>query len=112
MSNKKMPARVATHTADEKVQYQNTRVLKECQLDAFMMCEPQKRKRAILDAIGSSEMTARQIAYKMGFSDLNAVKPRLSEMVRSGDVEVVGKALDKRTDRKVSIYRRKMDVSM
>jgi hypothetical protein len=51
-------------------------------------------------------MTARQIAYKLGFSELNTVRPRLTEMARKGTVEVVGKAYDKATERNVAVYRR------
>ena len=51
-------------------------------------------------------MTARQIAYKLGFSDLNSVKPRLTELVQAGKVEVVEKAYDSNTQRHVAVYRR------
>ena len=60
----------------------------------------------ILKALGDAEMTAREIAYKLGFPDLNAVKPRLTELVHEGMLEVTGKRIDKITDRRVSIYRR------
>ncbi len=50
-------------------------------------------------------MTARQIAYGMGFKDLNAVKPRLSELKAAGRIEAVGKAYDNATKRKVAVYK-------
>ena len=61
--------------------------------------------RMILDAM-DKPMTAREIAYKLKFSDLNAVKPRLTEMKARGTVEVIGKAYDALTERNVSVYRR------
>ena len=80
-------------------------ISEECRLEAWFNCEPQKRCRAILEAMGDEEMTARQIAYKLGFYDLNAVKPRLSEMVQAGKVEVIGKKKDYKTGRTVSIFK-------
>lgn len=81
-------------------------ISKECRLEAWFNCEPQKRCRAILEAMGHEELTARQIAGKLGFKDLNAVKPRLSEMVQRGNLVVVGKLKDTVTSRTVSVYRR------
>ena len=87
-------------------QNDSTTILHECQLDAFMQCAPQQRKAAILKVLGDNRMKARQIAFFLNFSDLNAVKPRLSEMVRSGEVEVIDKAFDTVTKRTVAVYRR------
>ena len=64
-----------------------------------------KRGQMILDALGGTEMTAREIAYKLGFSDLNAVKPRLTEMRDAGIVEACGKKKDEVTNRKVAVWR-------
>ena len=41
----------------------------------------------------------------MGFTDLNAVKPRLTELKAAGLVEVTGKAYDETTKRKVAVWR-------
>jgi hypothetical protein len=49
-------------------------------------------------------MTAREIGIKMGYSDLNAVKPRISEMVRCGILREAGKKYDKLTERNVTAY--------
>lgn len=66
-----------------------------------------KRGEMILEALGGEEMTAREIAYKLGFSDLNAVKPRLTEMAAAGIVEACGKKKDKLTNRNVATYRKR-----
>lgn len=55
------------------------------------------------------EMTAREISYALQYSDLNAVKPRLTELRGLGKVLAVGKKYDKITDRNVTIYKRKED---
>lgn len=55
------------------------------------------------------EMTAREIAYALRYNDLNAVKPRLTELRGLGKVLAVGKKYDKITDRNVTIYKRKED---
>ena len=87
-----------------KNHFKNT-ITKETRQEAFIT-RPVRRKTAILEVLGEREMTAREIAYEMGYQDLNAVKPRLSELVGKGRVEVVGKAFDEVTKRKVAIYRR------
>ena len=65
-----------------------------------------KRGQMILDALGHDEMTAREIAYKLGFSDLNAVKPRLTEMRDAGIIETCGKKKDEITSRRVAVWKR------
>ena len=51
-------------------------------------------------------MTAREIAYELGFLERNATAPRLSEMQDNGVVEIVGKKIDRVTKKTVSVYRR------
>lgn len=43
-----------------------------------------KRKADILRAMGTDRLTARQIANRLGYSDLNTVKPRLTELCSEG----------------------------
>lgn len=67
--------------------------------------EREKRYALILDYLrrhGSS--TSREIAYGLGFSDLNAVKPRLTELKENGRVRVTGTKLDIVTERRVSVW--------
>ena len=64
------------------------------------------RQFVILDTLGNEEMTAREIAYKLHYTDLNAVKPRITELMKLGRIEAVGKKLDSVTNRMVAIYRR------
>lgn len=50
-------------------------------------------------------MTAREIAYALGYKDLNAVKPRLTEMRDVGIVEPAGCGKDPITKIIVTILR-------
>lgn len=80
-------------------------VTKETRRESYIR-RPVTRANEILKALGDDQMTARQIATKMGFSDLNAVKPRLTELKAQGLIEAVGKAVDLTTGRTTAIYER------
>lgn len=62
------------------------------------------RYALVLGVLRGNEMTAREIAGNLGFTDLNAVKPRLTEPKRSGAVAVTGKRKDKVTGVHVAVY--------
>ena len=79
-------------------------ITKETRFESYIQ-RPVTRAQDILRFMGHDAMTARQIAYGMGYTDLNAVKPRLSEMKEAGTVKVIGKAYDNVTKRKVAVYR-------
>ena len=80
-------------------------ITKETRLESYIT-RPNKRQTIILEVLDEGDMTARQIAYKLGFTDLNAVKPRLTELIKAGKVEVVGKAFDLTTRRNTAVYRK------
>lgn len=80
-------------------------ITEENRMESFLQ-RPVKRQVQILEILGSRKMTARQIAKELGFVDLNAVKPRLTELMHSGKVEVCGKVFDDNTGRNTSQYRR------
>lgn len=80
-------------------------ITQETRQESYLKTETGERCRMILNTL-DKPMTARQIAYRLGFKDLNNVKPRISEMLRKGTVEVVGKAYDEATERNVAVYRR------
>lgn len=62
------------------------------------------RALLIIGALRSGPMTAAEIADKLGFSDLNAVKPRLHELKAMGIVRVVGKRPNKRSGINNAVY--------
>lgn len=107
MINKKMPARAAAQKADTINHLDNTAILEQCQIESYQKTKPDSptRRKEILKALDIFDMTAREIAYKLNYADLNAVKPRLTELVQAGLVDVVGKRFDEMTQRKVSVYR-------
>lgn len=66
---------------------------------------PVTRAREIVKFMGDRELTAREIAYGMGYDDLNAVKPRLSEMKEQGLVEAISKKKCKTTGKTVAVWK-------
>lgn len=81
-------------------------ITEETRLESYINTPTSERKQMILTILGDRQMTARMIAYALGFRDLNAVKPRLTELKKEGRVKVVGKAYDATTDRKVAVFQR------
>lgn len=81
-------------------------ITKETRLESYIKTPTSKRKQMILDTMGSQDMTARMIANKLGFNDLNAVKPRLTELKAEGYIVACGKAYDMLTQRNVAVFRR------
>lgn len=80
-------------------------ITKETRRESYIQ-RPVSRANQILDFMGDKDMTARQIAYGLGYKDLNAVKPRLTELKDIGKVRVVGKAYDIVSKRNVALWRR------
>ncbi len=79
-------------------------ITRETRQEAYIS-RPVTRAADILKFLDGKECTARQIAYGMGFTDLNAVKPRLTELKAAGLVEVTGKAYDEATKRRVAVWK-------
>lgn len=79
-------------------------ITKQTRREAYIS-RPVTRAADILEFMSDKEYTARQIAYGMGFTDLNAVKPRLTELKAAGLVEVTGKAYDETTKRRVAVWK-------
>lgn len=63
------------------------------------------RKMEILEVLGDRELTARQICAELGADDMNYVRPRLTELLQQGKVEVIGKTWDYATERKVAVWK-------
>ena len=81
-------------------------ITEETRLESYIRTPTSERKQMILTILGDKQMTARMIAYALGFRDLNAVKPRLTELKKEGRVVVVGKAYDEMTDRRVAVFQK------
>lgn len=80
-------------------------ITKETRLESYLKTECSNREKLILSAL-TKPMTARQVAQSLGFTERNAVAPRLTEMVDKGWVEIAGKAYDKVSKRNVAVYRK------
>ena len=52
------------------------------------------------------EMTSREIATLLGYTDMNAVRPRITELVAMGKIATCGAVTDPVTGRTVAVYRR------
>lgn len=63
------------------------------------------RMNEILTIMGDKEMTARQILNASKYKDMNAIRPRLTELKALGKIEAVGKAYDKATNRSVAVFK-------
>lgn len=79
-------------------------ITKETRLESYIK-RPVTRAEEILEFMGNAAMAARQIAYGMGYTDLNAVKPRICELKAAGKIKAIGKAYDNVTKRNVAVYR-------
>lgn len=55
--------------------------------------------------IAGYPLTDRQVLTRCGFRDMNKVRPRITELVKRGDLVECGKALDAETNRKVRLVR-------
>lgn len=58
---------------------------------------------AVLSLLG--EASDRQVCEHLGFTDMNAVRPRVTELMDAGVLEEVGCRLDPVTERRVRIVR-------
>lgn len=81
-------------------------ITRETRRESLFKLDRGKRYIEILGVL-QGEMTAREIASALGYSDLNAVKPRLTELRMRGIVEAAGKKYDETTGRHVTAYRKK-----
>lgn len=81
-------------------------ITEETRNESFLKTDRATRRSVILAALGDEELTARELLSRIGFSDMNFVRPRLTELMQSGKVEAAGKKWDKITERNVTVFRR------
>lgn len=81
-------------------------ITQETRSESYHKTDKQTRYNLILSVLKKTNkpLTARQIAYRLNFKDLNAVKPRLTELVLLNKVKVCNKAYDGLTQRRVATY--------
>jgi len=61
--------------------------------------------KQLLKAVFPSGLTCRELANKLGFDERNYTAPRCTELVNKGQLEVIGKRYDPKTNRNVAVYR-------
>ena len=85
-------------------QAKSNRIARDCQMKAYKL-RPGGRQWLIYGMLEQyGPMTAREICMKLGSNDMNYVRPRLTELVQMGKIEIIGKKLDTVTDRSTSVY--------
>ena len=68
-----------------------------------------KRAQRIITTImwKAPQMTDRQIRDAMGLTDMNSVRPRITELIKSGQLEECGSIIDPETSKRVRLVRLK-----
>ena len=59
----------------------------QTRFESYITRPQRTRKQQILAILGDREMTARMILKQMKHTDMNFVRPRLTEMVKDGILE-------------------------
>ena len=77
----------------------------ETRRESHYQTDKSTRYRLILEAYRQNgAMTAREVGQRLGFSDMNAVKPRITELCYRGRLIAVGKKFDSVTNRNVAVF--------
>ena len=77
----------------------------ETRFDSYMKTDTRNRKKQILQVLSGKKLTARQICNNLKHTDMNFVRPRLTEMVKDGLLETCGSCYDELTERNVVIFK-------
>ena len=75
-------------------------------LDAYTIEHPKltSRARLILENINQhGAATDREIRSRMGYSDMNMVRPRITELIERGELIEIRQVLDKTTNKTVRV---------
>ena len=54
----------------------------------------------------AAPMSARDVMETLGFRDMNSVRPRITELMKKGQIEAVGTVRDELTGRRVAVFRK------
>ena len=90
-------------------------ITNETRRESHQQIKPKKsdRKALIMEVLEQGAKTAHEITQVLlymrviPYYDRNFVSPRLTELKEMGEVEVVGKRYEGRTDRKVAVWQLK-----
>lgn len=80
-------------------------ITEETRLNAYLTFDRESRQKKVFSCIEKlGPMTARECADYFGFKDLNAVKPRITELKKKGKLRDIDKKKDSVTGRPVAVY--------
>lgn len=79
-------------------------ITKETRRESYVV-RPTTRAGLILAALETPK-TARELMIALGYHEMNAVRPRITELMDLGLVEASGKIYDPVTQRNVAVFRR------
>lgn len=87
-------------------------ITKETRAESLRETDKAKRYNEIKEALKGkpSGLTARELSENLGYIERNATAPRCTELVKMGDLEVIGKRYDTATNRNVAVYALKKKV--
>ena len=95
-----------TKTIQEREGIEMMDIPRQTRRESYEAMDKETRKRKILAVLDGREMTAREIAKKLGFHERNAAAPRLTELRKAGRVEPCGIRIDGTTGRPVTVWRK------
>lgn len=86
-------------------------ITKGTRITSYKQTEKQPMRQHVLDTLGNSALTAREIAvemHKQGLLPYPAraiIQPRITELVEAGVILAIGTKLDEETERNVAVYK-------
>ena len=79
-------------------------ITRETRRASYKQLKPEKRWGKILIALKGNQMTAREIATKLGYTDMNYVRPRISELQKYNVIRACGATVDPITHKTVAVF--------
>lgn len=82
-------------------------ITEKTKIESNNKTDKQTRYREIIDLLEKypEGLSARMIAYKLGYRERNATAPRLKELKDKNIVEICGETWDRITERNVAVYK-------
>lgn len=86
-------------------------ITKGTRIMSYKQTDKQPMRQHVLDTLGNSALTAREIAVDMHQRGLlpyparAIIQPRITELVEAGVIMAIGTKLDEETERKVAVYK-------
>lgn len=89
----------------------STRITQQTRRDGYnrALSTITPRQALIISALRTGPMTAAEVADKLGFGDLNAVRPRLNELEKMEVVHVIDKRINPHSGVNNAVYELKRE---